>query len=233
MRIIRNAEIEQVANVRLAEYEQRYGAFIKPPVPLEKVIAQIYGLTVLWDKISERPAEKILGGLMPEERLIVLNESRKSLFEEKPGLERSTLGHEAGHWEFHIDKAALDYPKLFNHYSGISHHRSSARGEVEVFSGMGCAPKFINGNQRRDTPDEERVVNRFAAALSMPKRLIDAVGDNYHLMSWPELYKIAALFEVNISALTVRLQQLNRLYIDDKGQFHRSLAEAKGQVSLF
>jgi len=38
----------------------------------------------------------------------VLNESCRNLFEDKPGLERSTVGHEAGHWEFDVDKGALD-----------------------------------------------------------------------------------------------------------------------------
>ena len=189
MKFIRNAEIERMADLRLAEYEKKYGDIAGPPVPLEKVIAQVYGLTVLWDNINEQAGEKILGGLMPEKRLIVLNEVHRRLFEEKPGLERSTLGHQVGHWEFHIDKAVLDHPKLFNHHQGISHHRSSTRGDVEVFSGMGCAPKFIDSNQRRDTPDEERVVNRFAAALSMPRKLIEGFGNNYHLMAWRQLLR--------------------------------------------
>jgi hypothetical protein len=69
VRIIRNAEIEYIADLRLGEYEKKCGAITKPPVPLEKVIAQVYGLTVDWDKINERPGEKILGGLISAGRI--------------------------------------------------------------------------------------------------------------------------------------------------------------------
>ena len=43
-----------------------------------------------------REGEQILAGLIPEQRRIVLNTKHLGLFEEKPGLERSTIGHEAG-----------------------------------------------------------------------------------------------------------------------------------------
>jgi hypothetical protein len=41
----------------------------------------------------------VYGGLQMEDKLIVLNENRRALFEEKPGLERSTKGHEMGYWD--------------------------------------------------------------------------------------------------------------------------------------
>lgn len=61
MKFVRNADIEILAEQRLAEYERRFGEIIKPPVPLEKVLAQIYGLTVLWDRVEELSNEVVLG----------------------------------------------------------------------------------------------------------------------------------------------------------------------------
>jgi hypothetical protein len=233
VRFIRNIDIENIAEQRLAEYERKTLKTIKPPVPLEKVLAQVYGLTVLWDEIDELPGETVLGGLKTDKRLIVLNQSRINLFKEKPGLERSTLGHEAGHWEFDVDKGSLDYPKLFERPDLESGQRPSGTGEVEVFAGTGCAPKFLDGLRRRDTADQERIANRFAAALSMPSKLVREAGEDFDFMRWRDLYKMAEAFEVNISALTVRLQQLGFIYIDGNKQFHRSIAEAQGQQQLF
>lgn len=233
MKFVRNADIEAIAEQRLAEYERKALKTICAPVPLEKVLAKVYGLTVLWDEIKELPGEIVLGGLKPEKKLIVLNETHVNLFREKPGLERSTLGHEAGHWEFDVDKGGLDYPTLFDRTNLVSGKRSSGVGDIEVFAGTDCAPKFLDGLRRRDTPDQERIANRFAAALSMPAKLVKEAGEEFNFMCWPDLYRMAKVFEVNISALTVRLQQLGFIYIDGNKQFHRSEAEAKGQQQLF
>lgn len=233
MRFYRNVDIERIAEQRLVEYEARFGEICGPPVPIEKLVGQVFGLTVLWDRIDQLLGETVLGGLNPRSRVIVLNESCRSLFEDKPGLERSTVGHEAGHWEFDVDKGALDYPRLFDNDGVISHRRSSTIGEIEIFSGSGCVPSFLTGTAKGDTPDQERVANRFAACISLPKKLIRKAAEQYDFMRWRDLYELAGRFEVNISALTVRLQQLGFIYIDENRQFHRSIAEAKGQRALF
>lgn len=233
MKITRNDVIELTAELRLSEYERKFGALLAPPVPLENVLSAVYGLTPLWEEIEEVPGETVLGGLKPEERLIILNEKHVALFEEKPGLERSTLGHEAGHWEFHIDKGALEHPCLFERHRGLSHRRNSGKGELEVFGGAGCAAQYLDAVRRRDTSEEERVVNRFAAALSMPKRLIQQSRNECNFLVWKELYELAPQFGVNISALSVRLQQLGLIYIDGERKIHRSREEAIGQTRLF
>jgi len=233
VRFFRNIDIERIAEQRLAEYESKFGEIVRPPVPIEKLVAQVYGLTILWEKIEQGPGETVLGGLNPRNKLIILNDACRRIFVDKPGLERSTIGHEAGHWEFDVDKAALDYPRLFDDEGVVSHRRSSVLGEIEIFSGAGCLPKFLDGLAKRDTPDQERVANRFAACISLPKKLIKQAAEQYDFMRWPDLYKAAELFEVNISALTVRLQQLGFIYIDENKQFHRSFSEAMGQRALF
>ena len=84
-----------------------------------------------------------------------------------------------------------------------------------------------------DDPDEARAVNRYAAALSMPKRLITEEALKIDRRSWPPLYRLAERFEVSITALTVRLKQLNLLYVDDNGRLYESREQATGQQSLF
>ena len=101
-RFYRNVQIERVAEGRLAELQQLTGKPLAPPVPIDLIAEKILGLTLLWDSIEELPGEIIFGGIVPRERLIILNEKRKGLFNEKPGLERSTKGHEMGHWDLFV-----------------------------------------------------------------------------------------------------------------------------------
>ena len=81
-------------------------------MPIEKVVEQVLGLDFDWDEIEEGPGEQILGGLHVASRTIYLNSKHLPCFEAKPGLERSTIGHEAGHWDIDIDRAHLAHPTL-------------------------------------------------------------------------------------------------------------------------
>ena len=47
-----------------------------------------------------------------------------------------------------------------------------------------------------------------------------------------EFIQVAERFEVTISALKVRLQQLWLLYMDKNGRLHESPTHAEGQISL-
>ena len=67
----------------------------------------------------------------------------------------------------------------------------------------------------------------------MPRKLITEAALSVDRRSWPPLYRLAKLFDVNISALTVRLQQLNLLYIDADNHLHPSAEVASGKRLLF
>jgi hypothetical protein len=110
MKFYRNQDIEELAERRLAELARVLDRPLTPPVPIDRVAEKVLGLDFLWEPIDELPGEVILGGIQPQKRLIVLNEKHRALFEEKPGLERSTKGHEMGHWDLYVDRARLDYP---------------------------------------------------------------------------------------------------------------------------
>jgi len=85
---------------------------------------------------------------------------------------------------------------------------------------------------RADEPDEARAVNRYAAALSMPADMITADALKIDRTRWPNLYKLAERYEVTISALRVRLEQLGLIYVDENKKIHESRDVASGQMLL-
>ena len=86
---------------------------------------------------------------------------------------------------------------------------------------------------RADDPAEARAVNRYAAALSMPRVTIRALIAERRPTHLRELYRLAERFEVTITALRVRLEQLGLIYVDDRRRLHESRAAAAGQLSLW
>jgi len=237
VKILRNQEIEDIAASRLAELERLLGRPLSAPIPIDLIAEKVLGLDFLWEPIDELPGEKILGGIIAKKRLIVLNENRKTLFTEKPGVERSTKGHEMGHWDLFIDKSSLDHPTLFDvEGNGPFAYRSSPAGEVAVIKALYSDAEgqelLRKIHARTDEPDEARAVNRYAAALSMPADMIRADAMKIDRLHWPNLYRLAEKYGVTISALRVRLEQLGLLYVDEHGKLYGSRDAASGQMNL-
>ncbi len=111
-RFLKNEVIEDITAQRLREYEAKLGVTVALPIPIEQVVEQVLGLDFDWDVIEELPGEQILGGLDAVNRKILLNETHADLFDQNPGLLRSTIGHEAGHWDIDIDRSRLLHPTL-------------------------------------------------------------------------------------------------------------------------
>ena len=86
---------------------------------------------------------------------------------------------------------------------------------------------------RVDDPDEKRVVNRYAGAVLIPRQLLRDDVDRRRPQAWPDVYRLAERYDVTVTAMKVRLNQLGLVYIDEGGTFHRSKAEAEGQQELF
>jgi hypothetical protein len=234
MRIYRNQLIEDLAERRLRQFEQVRDRPLAPPIPIDLVAEKVLGLDFLWEAIDELPGERIYGGLIPHRRLIVLNEKHAELFRQKPGLERSTKGHEMGHWDLFVDRASLDHPTLFpTAEDRRTVLRSSPAGDVAVLRLLLSDPegeKLLRAIQARaDHPDEARAVNRYAAALSMPSWLIRDAARAVERTQWRNLYRLAEQFEVTITALRVRLEQLDLLHVDKDGRLYESHDQAAGQ----
>jgi len=237
VKFYRNQEIEDLAAERLSQLARILARPLAPPISIDLLAEQVVGLDFLWEDIDELPRETVLGALHPHKRLIIMNDTHRTLFDTKPGLERFTKGHEMGHWDLFIDQGALEHPTLFtlDDSSPFTRRRSPA-GEVTV---MKWLLSFSKGQDllrdlkaRADDPDEARAVNRYAAAILMPKDLLRAEVGKIDRTRWSNLYKIAERFEVTISALKVRLQQLGLLYMDKDGRLHESPTHNEGQISL-
>ncbi|MBD3375761.1 hypothetical protein GF406_12055 [candidate division KSB1 bacterium] len=238
MKFYRNKDIEQITSIRLAEYQDKYGDIGVPPVPIELIIENLFDLHIVWEEIGGIGTDSTFGALRKVNREILINEHKKHLFDEKPGLLRFTFGHELGHWDLFVDKSTLDHPR-FEGFDIVPHfsYRDTIKGKIEIIKEIISNPeyrqKYLELQKHFDTPTVASAVNRYSSALLMPKALILKYCNSLDLKNWPNLYKMAEDFEVTISALTVRLQRLNMIYISNENTIHASREEYYGQTSLF
>ena len=237
VKFYRNQDIEDLAEERLCQLARILAKSLTPPIPIDILAEKILGLDFLWEHIDALPGETVLGALHAQKRLIVMNETHHALFEAKPGLERSTKGHELGHWDLFIDKGTLEHPTLFalDDASPFARRRSPV-GEVTIIKRLLSFPEgqdlLREMKSRADEPEEARAVNRYAAAILMPQRLLRAEALKVDRTQWSNLYRLADRFEVTISALSVRLQQLGLLHVGKDGKLYDSSAHAEGQITL-
>jgi hypothetical protein len=203
--------LEVLALDLLGRYEREFGAVASPPVPVEQIVENVLDLGILWEAIDEGPDEHILAELVPESRTVVFNERRHLLIEQTPGLYNTILGHEAGHWEAHVPRGPTEQAPI----PGLERSVSC------VFRRSGHGPG------RR-----EAEAHRFMGCLLMPETLLLDEARSVDLYRWPALYQLRDLFQVTISALSIRLQQLGLLYVTDDGRLFRSRLEYMGQLRL-
>lgn len=242
LRFLRNNVIEQITEQRLREYEVKTGETISFPVPIENIVEQVLGLDYDWDIIEELPGEQILGGLDAVNRKVLLNERHVDLFEQNPGLLRSTIGHEAGHFDIDIDRSSLLHPSL----PGIElstyvakRHATKTNSNVEVLFKRASSDeiawqvyKMITEGQ--DAPEVKSAVDRYQSAMLMPEVLIRQAERRYDFTKWPDLYRLRDEAQVSISNLVVRLQRLSFIYIPEGSKtLYRSKDECTGQQTLF
>ncbi|MFN9971864.1 MAG: hypothetical protein ACK58T_18445, partial [Phycisphaerae bacterium] len=152
----------------------------------------------------------------------VLNSKHLELFKEKPGLERSTIGHEAGHWDIDIDRTSLHHPRLpgFEMQSSVVRRQAADRHVlVEVLNRAAYDDRYYEIYRQltagQDSPEVRSAVDRYQSSLLMPDWLIKAAALEFDVTSWPDLYQLAEKAQVNISNLVVRLRRLNIVYLPE------------------
>jgi len=217
---MRTRTIDAVTGLRIRQYEQLVGEPVCFPVPVEKIVERVLRLDFDWVEIPELPGEQILAGLIPEERKIVLNSRHLDLFRQKPGLERSTIGHEAGHWDIDIDRTSLHHPRLPGidvQSDVVRRHAASREILVEVLNRAAHDDRYFelyrDLTAGQDPPEVKSAVDRYQSSLLMPEWLIRSAIAEIDVTSWPALYALAERAEVTISNLMVRLQRLDLVFL--------------------
>lgn len=220
LRNMRTRTIDAITGLRIREYEQLTGEPVTLPVPVEKIVEHVLRLDFDWIDIPELPGEQILAGLVPEERRIVLNSRHLDLFRKKPGLERSTIGHEAGHWDIDIDRTSLNHPRLpgFDVQGQVVRRQASSRQIlVEILNRAAHDDRYFELYREltagQDAPEVSSAVDRYQSSLLMPDWLMRSAAAHFDLTAWPDLYRFAELANVTISNLVVRLHRLRLIFI--------------------
>ena len=206
-----DVHIERQAIRLLNGYEREFSAVTEPPVPVEGIADGLLDLRILWDALSEPLGESTLAGLNPDERMIVFNESRRKVIEDTQGSYNTVLGHEIGHWELHVDHSTIaqqQLPKFDQGYDCLYQDPTSTQGSREAQA------------------------HRFMGYLLMPSHLLPEAIRDVDLTSWPNPYRLLELFQVTISALTIRLERPGVLYVATDGQLYPSLQEYHGQKRM-
>ena len=181
-------------------------------VPIEEIIEFHYDLNILWEKIDNfDPHGLVMAAIIPSERRIIMNETHRDLFEDKIGTMNFTFAHELGHWVLHANEdegqVALDIT------------------DSKVFYCRSVSKK----------PPIEFQADQFAGCLLMPRKAVNAEIARMKSdgeIRFKQLYDLAERFGVSISALCVRLEKANLLFIDPKGSIHNSREEYHGQLTL-
>ncbi len=208
-KFFRPETIERRASELLAKYETKAGVALTLPVPIERLAEDLIDLQILWETLPEKENETILAGLAPRKKLVVFNETRQPLFDKTPGLYRTVLAHEVGHWELHIDKAMVNQPSI--------------PGMDEQLQYL-----FRSENQSWD----ERNAHLFMSHLLVPEALLNPLIQQVQDFDWQFLYRLRDMFQVTISVIRIRLERKGVLYVDSDGKIHRSRAEYNGQARM-
>lgn len=188
------------------------------PVPIEEIVEFHFDLHIGWEPIDHLDRDgEVMAAILPTEKRIILNETYRDLFEKKIGTYHFTLAHELGHWVLH----AAGAPHLL---------RSRDGGCGKAVPVPSAATYYCRSPFRK--PVEEVQADLFAGCLLMPRPMVErAVGQltRMGLVQLSQLYRLADCFRVSISALSVRLTQLQLLNIDADGRVSRPGSGGSGK----
>lgn len=202
--------IEERVERLLVGYARSIGRPFALPVPVEHIVEAFLDLQILWEPIERHDGREVLAKLQPFEKRIVYNETYLALFNDTPGLERTTMAHEAGHWDLHFDKSLLAQSAL---------------------PGLEEPPTYAVCRDGAKTW-QERHAHSYMSYLLMPRDLLLPLIAGVNLLNWPALYELREFLGVTITALTIRLQGLGVLYVGSGGTLHESKEVHDGQMSL-
>ena len=153
VKYLRPEKIESAALALIAGYARQFGVTIAPPIPVEEIVESHQGLDLRFEDLQALPRHRrALGAIRVRARQVAVDLTLDpTVYPEREGRYRFTVGHEAGHWELH------------RHLVVPEGQSSLVVDEAE--------PNIVCRAGRSDDPKEWQA-NQFAAYLLMPKDLI-------------------------------------------------------------
>lgn len=191
-RYIPDSEIEAKANDILKRMQATPKYVPKWPFDATRV-ADFLDIAVWRESIPADEQGSIAALIFPLKRQIVLNEDIPELLE---GFGESTLAHEIGHWELHINQQAV----------GEFKERLEQGREIDM-------QPFLCRAVSSQLQKMEWQAQRFASYLLMPQYILEEMQIGKDLTKWSHLYAMAKDLGVTISNLTNRLKQLHWISI--------------------
>ena len=155
-------------------------------------VAEALGLDMDCGDIPPDEQGAIAAMILPTEGKIVMNENNQEL---PKGFEESSIAHEIGHWELHIDQNAVS--------NFVELRDCGTETTVEPFL---CR----NVSSQKGI---EWQAQYFAGCLLMPQFKLEDVRRGRDLTNWRHLYAMKDELGVTISNLSNRLQDLSWIYI--------------------
>ena len=154
--------IERDASALLAEFAQKRGILIEPPIPIENIIEKHLRLRIEFDDTHRLLGIRrsglglnpdILGAIFFDDRRIVIEESLDP--DEDPpkeGRYRFTLAHEGGHWRLH-------------------RHLFAKNPAQASLYGASAAPSIVCRSSQAEARIEWQA-NFYVSCLLMPRNLV-------------------------------------------------------------
>lgn len=226
-------DIESKADAAQKAFVKLTGRPIRGPSDVELCAELVYDLRILWWYMAEKPGQFIQGGLIPKEKLIVLNEKHLDYFKSHPGGVSFTIAHEMGHWQAQFQAQEVDEPTLFPMDEcavvAANHFWVDRRASVAAGADVAAMSSIVT---EADKPHVRRVVNRFAEALLMPQEEVRAMMRTVEkVSSWMRVATLARWFRVGPTTMCIRLGHLGWSYVRRGDDFE--LADAASGQTFF
>jgi IrrE N-terminal-like domain len=170
----------------------------------------------------------IAARIYPSQRLIEISKDIPKKNEKDIGFEQSTLAHEIGHWELHVNQDEAD---------GLVKQLELplfCEASEEIFLCRNVSEKIAEITHKTQDDWREWQAQYFAGCLLMPKDILEKKRKGRDLTKLPHLYAMADELGVTISNLKYRLRDIGWINIPkDSKQIYLGNSGTNGQESLF
>ena len=215
LRFMKDQEFEDEAALLLAEYGNKHGQVVAPPIPVDEMVELYLGLSLEFlDMQKLFGVADVHGALWVNEKKVGIDRRLDpATYPAMLGRYHFTLAHEAGHWRLHRQL----FLRRANQHS--------------LFAESVDRPEYICRSS--DTEPIEYQANRFASCLLMPREMLKRAwhewrdwmdpiflpdlraahgGDGTDEMIMENAVRpLAGKFQVSPEAMRIRAEQLNLL----------------------